>query len=375
MNMPARKINASWWVDFRFNGIRHRKKSPENSKAGAQAYEGVLRARLARGEEIEQAPPEKELYFSDFVWEWFNNYAEVNNKPSTVRAKSAIIRIHLLPVFGKLKLDEITSKRIERYKAQKQQEGLSNKSINNHLSVLRTCLTCAHDWQHLSKVPPLKRLKIAPSRFVFFTQEESMHLLRTAKGTRWYSMILCALHTGMRFGELCGLDWQDVYFDNDKITVRHSLVEGKLGSPKSNRIRTVPMTSQLRETLYQHKKARGFVFTYKGEPITNFVAYKALNEIYKKAGLQKAGWHALRHTFASTLVARGATMHSVQKLLGHSTIAMTERYAHLAPSSLNEAVSLLEEKKETFTEFWATGGQRQTENPTFVRFPGGDGGS
>lgn len=342
--MSARKIKTSWWVDFRYQGHRYRIRSPENSRAGASAYESFLRHKLVKGEDIKNInrpiKPTKKL-FADFVWEWFKTYVKVNNKPSTIRAKSAIIRTHLIPHFGDLALDEITSVRIEQYKAAKLNEERSPKSINNHLSVLRTCLTHACDWGYTDSLLRIKWLKTPPQKFKYFNKEESALLLSVARNTEWYDMVLCGLHTGMRLGELCGLRWPDVDLNQRKITVQHSLVEGILGSPKNNKIRYIPISNDLYDVLIKKVKKTGYVFTHKKEPVTSIVAYQALQRICQQASLGRTGWHVLRHTFASMLVASKVPMRAVQMLLGHSTILMTERYAHLAPSSFHEAIAVL----------------------------------
>src|SRR5680860_42308 len=131
--MSVRKIRASWWIDFRFNNARHRKKSPVNSKAGAYDFEALFRQKLARGESIEEDNTEKKQLFSEFAWYWFETYAKTNNKHSEILNKESILRFHLVPFFGKTKLDCISNQLVEKYKREKQKTRLCNKSINNHL--------------------------------------------------------------------------------------------------------------------------------------------------------------------------------------------------------------------------------------------------
>src|SRR6266545_2229278 len=101
--MAVRIIKQSWWVDFRFNHARYRKRSPENSRAGALAYEATLRHKLARGESVEQTPDiaSQQQAFEQFAWQWFEEYAVSNNKPSEQRNKRIILRSSLVPFFGK----------------------------------------------------------------------------------------------------------------------------------------------------------------------------------------------------------------------------------------------------------------------------------
>ena len=159
-------------------------------------------------------------------------------------------------------------------------------------------------------------------------------------------MVLTALRTGMRIGELCGLDWGDVDLHKRVITVRRSLVEGVLGSPKNNRIRYIPISEDLLVALREQGGTKGFIFKRSnGIPLQIMFAWRGLQTLCLKANLRKIGWHALRHTFASHLVMRGVPMRTVQSLMGHSTMQMTERYSHLAPSPLFDAIAMLETQK------------------------------
>jgi hypothetical protein len=87
--MAIRKIRNWWWIDIRHNHTRYRKRSPANSKAGAEAYEATIRQKLARGESLELAPPDKKQeerkqMFKEFAWKWLETYAKTNNKFSEI---------------------------------------------------------------------------------------------------------------------------------------------------------------------------------------------------------------------------------------------------------------------------------------------------
>ena len=353
--MSARKIRQSWWVDFRFGFQRYRIRSPENSKAGTQAYEATLRKMLAAGERIDEG--EKKLVkFQDFAADWFRVYVMNNNKLSVQLTQRGILDLHLLPYFGKYRLSEITSQAVERYKAKKASEGLAPKSINNQLGVLRRCLQIAMEWGSLDKLPTIKMLKTPPPVVVFLNENECRALLADKVEPLANLMILTALRTGMRLGELCGLSWEDIDFKSGIVTVRHSFVRGEMNSPKSNKIRHIPITADLTEALKKSAKPCGLVFQVDKKPITGYAGSEILGRACIRANIKHIGWHKLRHTFASQLVARGANLRAVQELLGHSTIQMTERYVHLAPSSLRQAMSVLEDspRVENLGNPWAT---------------------
>ena len=158
----------------------------------------------------------------------------------------------------------------------------------------------------------------------------------------------------MRLGELFGLDWSAVDFQRRMVAVRQSFVRGNFGTPKSNKIRHIPLTDDVCLALYESRKPSGLIFHREdGTPLSQHIAERALHRACNRAGLPLIGWHALRHTFASDLASEGVSMRAIQELLGHSTIVMTQRYAHLAPSSLRDAMTVLElrterGKKESF---------------------------
>lgn len=350
--MAVRKIRNSWWIDFRHHYVRYRKKSPDNSKAGAEAYEALLRQKLARGENIgrqDVSQEEREQKFKLFAWKWFEIYVKTNNKASGIRHKLYTLRSSLVPFFGEIALNKITTFHIERFKAKKINDGLTNKTINNHLIVLSSCLHTAQDWACIESLPKIKKLKVPPSDTNFLTQEESEKLLTHSKGI-WKEIIFTALKTGMRRGELQALAWSDINWSNKTLTVRHSwcVVKKGLNTPKSNKTRHIPLMSELYKLLSEKKVSTGFVFPDENGKIFN--DKKLNNEIRKaciRADIRKISCHTLRHTFASHLVMKGAPLLAIQELLGHSDIQTTMRYAHLTESSLKSATDLLEPSCES----------------------------
>ncbi len=344
--MSVRKVHNSWWTDFRFAGIRYRKRSPENSQAGAKAYELLLRQRLSRGEPIDGGK-EKAVkiipLFKTFSDQWFTTYVQTNNKPSEQSSKRTTLAKHLIPSFGQLKLNEISGIKIEGYKAEKLKDGLSPKTINNHLTILSKCLHVAEEWIDFQFKPNIKFLKVPPQKFDFLSVEECQALLKTIDNPMWYTMVFVALRTGLRCGELAGLEWNNVNMEKRILTVRHSMVRGVMGAPKNNRERHIPITVTVCDALRQIRGRGELVFSQRdGRPLYHDTPIRTLHRYCKKANLRLIGWHTLRHTFASQLVANGVSIKAVQELLGHSDIRTTMRYAHLGPMALREAVEVLE---------------------------------
>lgn len=156
----------------------------------------------------------------------------------------------------------------------------------------------------------------------------------------------------MRIGELTALKWSDVDLVKKVLTVNRNAYKRVLSdSPKNGKSRDIPLSDLAVETLKAQRlrsALRGeFVFSDSEGAFVNFYCTRTMDRVCRRAGLRKIGWHALRHTFASHLVMLGVPLKVVQELLGHSSMDMTLRYAHLAPATVNTSIQLLD-SRETF---------------------------
>jgi integrase len=182
-------------------------------------------------------------------------------------------------------------------------------------------------------------------KFDFLTFEELSRLIDALKDdTKRRALCLVGGEAGLRQGENIALEWGDVDLVAGTITVRRSSWRGIIGSPKSGRERKIPLTAKLRAALKAHRHLRSErVFCHDdGSPFTQSAIEAALRYAAKRAGLRRIGSHVLRHTFCSHLAMRGAPPKAIQELAGNSTLAITLRYMHLAPSALREAIGLLD---------------------------------
>ncbi len=319
--------------------------SPENTKAGTEAYEALLRQRLARGESLTLLPKNDEPVptFKEFSDHWFKTYVVTNNKPAEQRRKRICLSAHLVPFFGHMRLDAIGNEQIELLKAKKQAQGQAPKTINNLLSVVGKCLNTAVEWEVIKTAPRMRRLRVPPESYDYLTEDEANCLVSCADEEPWRTMILLALKTGLRLGELVGLMWEDIDLEKRMLTVRRSVVNNIIDSPKSNRIRHIPLTQEVCWTLQRMTERKGFVLRLRDEgPMNHKAPPQAIQRMCKKAGLRRIGWHVLRHTFATHLAMKGVSLQKIQLLLGHSDPRVTLRYAHLAPSTLRDAIDVLE---------------------------------
>ena len=349
--MSAIKRGKKWWVEFRLNYNRFRKPSPENSRAGAIAYEAMVRQKISRGEKIfEEIEVKQKKLFGDFAWEWFRTYVEANNKPSEIKTKKSTLTVHLIPFFKKKRLDEINSFEIEKFKMEKIKQGLKAKTINNIIGILGKCLSCAEEWELLDKIPRIKPLKTVQAKFDHLDVGKCNLLIDNATGFM-KDLILLAWKTGLRFGELIALTWNDVNFIDRYLEVNKAVARGILGSTKSYRSRIVFLSSDVVEMLERRKLETGndLIFPNKhGKYLNQAHSLDWLANVCKKAGMRKITWHTFRHTFASQLSQRGVNITIVKELLGHTDIRTTMRYSHMNSATLRDAVRIFEIPRKNF---------------------------
>jgi integrase len=228
-------------VDYQFGDGRRqriRKVSPVQTRRGAEQYEREIRAALLAGtygKEANKRAPTLEEFHREFM----ASYVANNNKPSEESSKDGHFRNHLVPFFGSKKLQNIGAKEVELFKAQKLKDGCGKKAIKNQLSTLRKMLNVAGEWGLIEQAPRIKPFRLEPTQFDFLTFDEAERLIAAADVGLWRTMILVALNTGLRLGELMGLRWEDVDLVAGRLNVRFSSWKGQMVTPKSGRHRGV----------------------------------------------------------------------------------------------------------------------------------------
>lgn len=342
--MPVTRYRGNYYVDVYVDvpsqGVRRiRRRSPIQTRKGSESYEReLIEAALSTS-----TPSREERRLADFAVEFLKSYCAANNKYASIEAKESILRVHLIPDMGKLLLSEVNARVIEAYKAKKLVAELSPKTINNHLTVLRKMLSVAQEWELIDHVPPVKWLRVPPQKFDFLSFEEAERLVKAAD-PGWRTAILVGLRCGLRIGEIMGLRWEDLDLVTGRLVVNRAVSRGRVGSPKNGRTREIPLGLDVLRALKEHRHLKGEV-VFPG-PVGRMLhrneTKHPLWRACRRAGLRSVGWHVLRHSFASHLIMRGAPIRGVQELLGHSTIEMTMRYAHLSPNVTRELVGLLD---------------------------------
>lgn len=349
-----------WRFRFIYQGKRYSGSTPKghNTAKVARALERDLFDKLISRRFTGVMPTVK-----DFI-KRFLDYQRAHTKQLTFELHETICTLHIEPHVGKLRLDQLRRAELEGLKMLWLDKA-APRTVNTRLGVaVRMLSYAANELEILDAVPKVKLMKIAKDHPRFLDEPEAGALLEAAKaelGVRrsdaldWYTMVLVGLRTGLRIGELRGLQWADVDWDRAIINVRRTDPgRGDMdpNSPKGNRPRIVPLTPDARAALSawfddaKRCKPKHWVFpgasSWRGKPRyttrSEGNCADSMGRIAKAAGLdEEVTWHTLRHTYASWLVMRGAPLSAVQELLGHASIRQTERYAHLAKGFAQDA--------------------------------------
>jgi len=273
--------------------------------------------------------------FTDLCDLWLTNRATQKRAGDT---DTSIIETHLRPAFGELAIDRVTPDAVDRYRADRAH--LKPKTIHNQLTLLISMLRYAVDVGWLVRAPrirkPVVRLDEKDFRHLRTDDEIKRFLDAAAVQSEWHLVFYStAVYSGLRAGELATLQWSDVDLEKRLITVQR----GRNGLTKGGRVRYVPILDVLLQTLERwHLRTGGVGLVF---PNTDGLTLDRSGPHYKVARvLRRAGlpgdyicFHSLRHTFATMWVRHGGDLFKLQKVLGHSTIALTQRYAHLAPDA------------------------------------------
>ena len=191
----------------------------------------------------------------------------------------------------------------------------------------------------------IRLLPVARREAAFHDFGAYERLLEAALSIDWrtYVIVLLGGEGGMRVGEIVALEWADIDVERRQISIRHSDWRGQLTTPKNGRGRYVAMTERVATALRKHRHLRSarVLCQDDGQPITRQGAWSRVRYAAQHAKVP-TGVHILRHTFCSHLVMRGAAMRTVQELVGHQDLTMTQRYSHLSPAALTDTIRLLE---------------------------------
>ena len=349
-NLATGESREFWIVDVDFqhpNGRKERVRKVARTRREAEQLERTIRDELVNPTPAPKVYPTLERFVTD---RWLPNDVEATNRESTITEKRSYLRVHIVPQLGKLTLDQISAERISAFLAYLRKAGLSPKSSKHIVMVVRRILACAVEWDVIDRLPKFPRIKTPEARWDFFTRAETDHLLSKTIDPLDRALLLFAFHTGARSGEQLAIAWGDIDWHNRLVVFRSAFSRKKLGTTKDSETRKVPLTPALEAALRELQRTgkvrsieHDLIFCQdNGQPFNVWHLRRVVERACKRAGLRVIRRHDTRHSFASQLVMAGVPLPRVQEWLGHSSIAMTMRYAHLAPSDGGELIKALD---------------------------------
>lgn len=342
--MAIRKIGNNWQIDYYFQGSRIR----ERVGSSRQLAEIVLKKRLvaiAEGRFLDIKKRER-IKFKDFADKYLKEHSEGKKSYYTDTKIVGLFK----KVFRGKSLQEITALNIQEFKIKRAAE-VSPATVNRALAVLKSMFNRAIEWDKATENPckKVKMFKENNKRLRFLEKEEIRKLLEAIDGLMLVNkhdqyihlkpIIIVALNTGMRKGEILGLKWRDI--DIQRKTIH-------LSDTKNGEERYVPMNDAVIKTIIAVPKNKDSAYIFcnqKGEPYGD--VKKSWLTAIKKASIINFHFHDLRHTFASQLVMSGVDLNTVRDLLGHKSLEMTLRYSHLSPEHKQRAVDVLGQRMVT----------------------------
>ena len=350
-----------WWITYSGpEGKQHFESAGTTLKTEAEYILTCRKKEVAEGNSpLAVSRKAKQTTFNELA----DRYADfVKGQKAFITKKAMIAEMKL--EFGDLKLNSLTLEKVERWQARLSSEPRKNRkagedvrpslsvaSINRRLACLKHMLTKAAEWDLISRdtLGRLRRVKLGKenNRRTRFLSLEECKALVDAAAPHLKPVLIFALNTGCRKGEILGLTW-------DRVDLKHGFIY--LDKTKSGEPREVPINNTLRQTLQViiRRIDSPFVFV---NPETGG-RYADLKRPFaaacQKAKIQDFRFHDLRHTFASHLVMAGVSLTTVSRLLGHASLTMTLRYSHLAPKHLQQAVDVWDRLQGCFPENAAT---------------------
>jgi len=335
------KGREGYFLDYRLkDGSRVIKKASRNNRRGADKELALIVS------EIETKPGLRRLKKTSVgkMCEEYLEYAKVNH----LSWKSDRSRLKTLVHFWgpHTQLDQISTKQVERFKASRLVR-VKSATLNREVSLLKRLLNVAIEWGYLyentaRQVKPLRE----DNRRLRYLSKEEIDLLVASACRHLKPIILVAVNTGMRKGEVFNLKWSHLDLKIRFIEVIKS---------KNGEKRVIPINKTLLEVLHGLPRRIDSPYVFpgkKGKKLTD--VKKSFRTAMKKAEIEDFCFHDLRHTFASHLVMAGVPLLTVAELLGHKSIDMTKRYSHLSPNHKAAAVRMLDSLNDEKQEIKST---------------------
>lgn len=287
------------------------------------------------------------LTYSQFFNETYFPQSKANKSPGSWSREKQFNNLWISPVIGDKPLKGVSPIDLERIKSNMAKAELAPRTIHYCLATIRQVFNTAKmlglysDDNPVSKV---KKPKFDNRRLRFLSRDEAQLLLTELqkRSQQLYNMALLSLHCGLRAGEIFNLTWPDVDAERKIMMIR---------DPKGGKNRYAFMTTEVAQMLACMERGTASELVFKSrnggkvKEISNAFSRAVINLKFNEGITDNryfVTFHTLRHTYASWLVESGADLYAVKELLGHSTLAMTERYSHLSNGTLQKAVNMLD---------------------------------
>lgn len=342
------------------DALGHQKRIWFYGKSFKEVEEKLTRAKSDRQRGILLDPTRQTV--KEYLLRWLEDSVKASCSAKTLETYSGVVRKHILPAIGSLRLAKLAPQHLQRLYREKQDQGLTAMVQTIH-KILHRALNQALKWglvaRNVADAVDKPRHKAKEMRA--FSQEESGRFLEAAKEDRLFALYLVTVSTGLRMGEALGLKWADLDFAKGTIQIQRSLQWGKEGpyfeEPKTaGSRRTVPLPSIVMAALKTHKAKQAverlalgaawedmdLIFPSEiGTPLNKSnLRNRSYNPILKRAGVPKLRFHDLRHTAASLLGAAGVPIRVISEILGHSSPSITLNiYSHILPGNMEEAAA------------------------------------
>lgn len=331
-----------WWMYFTYQGQQVRKSAGTADRRLADAILSKVKVQIIEGQYFEKAVAQSHT-FTELMDRYEKEHVLRKLRHRGVKGYMNNLRAF----FGDRTLADITPKLIVAYKNKRYEDGKAPATINRELANLKKAFNLAlreWEWCHQNPVTRVSMEKENNKRDRWLSEEEESQLL-TACAPWLHDLVIFALHTGMRMGEILELTWRGVDFTRRTVTVMRS---------KNGERRTIPVNETVLRVLKEKAKVRSLasdlVFCSKAfTPMESGHLRRSFRLALSKAKIEEFHFHDLRHTFATRLVQAGIDLYKVQQLLGHKSPIMTQRYAHHYPESLRDGVEILDRRRESST--------------------------
>lgn len=355
--MPKKGINIYKRKDGRWEA-RYLKGTDKNGKKlyGSVYGKTFDEAKAKQKSMLQKQPPiteilnENQYTLQTIPKEWLNSI-RISVKESTYQKYETAVHNHILNSYlTTKKLRDLNTKEIYQFAEQLCANGLSAKTVNDILVVLGLVLKYTEEIYNIPK-PKIKYLKMQRKELRVLTNQEQAILEHFLfQDTNSYKLgILIALYTGIRIGELCALQWEDV--QTDSICINKTIQRLRVGertalsitTPKtSSSVRNIPIPSFLNEYMKSFRGRGAVVKNSYGKAVEPRLMQKTFEKYIKECGLSKTNFHALRHTFATRCVESGFDIKSLSDILGHSDVKTTlNRYVHSTMNQKKKNMALL----------------------------------